>query len=250
VIVAVVVLALGSSASADASSQARIWLAPGEGYQVNVHRYFSAARSSSVLADVRNGSTVPLECWHDGGWAKLNYWTNRWFQVTVANGVEPITGWITASAIRKSEQPRLPRCVWVVYQLGDGSSYGEWQAPSAASPPSSTTPSPTPSPTPTPTPEPAAPTYPETTGGVAHTWTNYTNAGGYEGPSVPANATIEIACALTGFRVADGNTWWYRIAQSPWNGAYYVSADAFYNNGATSGSLAGTPFVDPQVRGC
>jgi hypothetical protein len=55
---------------------------------------------------------------------------------------------------------------------------------------------------------------------------------------------------VTGFRVANGNTWWYRIAQSPWNDNYYVSADAFYNNGQTSGSLAGTPWVDPAVPNC
>ena len=100
-------------------------------------------------------------------------------------------------------------------------------------------------------PPPAAPTtYAETTGGVSHTWTNYTNAGGSEGPTIGSNATVQIACKVTGFRVADGNTWWYRIASSPWNNAYYVSADAFYNNGATSGSLHGTPFVDPVVPNC
>jgi hypothetical protein len=93
-------------------------------------------------------------------------------------------------------------------------------------------------------------TWSETTGGAAHTWTNYTNAGGYEGPTIPSNATVQIACRLTGFAVADGNTWWYRIASAPWSGNYYVSADAFYNNGQTSGSLKGTPFVDPAVGGC
>jgi hypothetical protein len=90
----------------------------------------------------------------------------------------------------------------------------------------------------------------ETTGGVTHTWTNYQNAGGTQGPSIPANATVQIACKLTGFAVADGNTWWYRIAPSPWNSSYYASADAFYNDGATSGSLQGTPFVDPAVPNC
>jgi RHS repeat-associated protein len=90
----------------------------------------------------------------------------------------------------------------------------------------------------------------ETTGGVAHTWTNYTNAGGTQGPSISSNQTVTIACKLTGFAVADGNTWWYQIASSPWNGQYFVSADAFYNNGATSGSLLGTPFVDPSVPVC
>jgi surface antigen len=124
-------------------------------------------------------------------------------------------------------------------------------------PPPAPTPTPTPPATPTTpttptevTPPPPPPTRGETTGGVTHTWTNYTNAGGTQGPSIPSNATVQIACALAGFRVADGNTWWYRIASSPWSGAYYASADAFYNNGQTSGSLIGTPFVDPAVPGC
>ncbi len=93
-------------------------------------------------------------------------------------------------------------------------------------------------------------TYAETTGGVAHTWTNYTNAGGTEGPSIPSNDTVQIACRLPGFKVADGNTWWYQIASSPWNYTYYVSADPFYNDGATSGPLAGTPFFDSNIPVC
>jgi len=95
-----------------------------------------------------------------------------------------------------------------------------------------------------------ATTYSETVGGVAHTWTNYANAGGTEGPSIASNQTVQITCRTTGFMVADGDTWWYQIASSPWNNNYWVSADAFYNNGATSGSLSGTPFVDPNVRVC
>ncbi len=94
------------------------------------------------------------------------------------------------------------------------------------------------------------PDYPETVGGVSHTWSDYGDAGGNEGPSIPSNETVQIACKITGFQVADGNTWWYRIASSPWSNAYYVSADAFYNNGATSGSLHGTPFVDNIVPDC
>jgi len=115
-------------------------------------------------------------------------------------------------------------------------------------------PAPSPDPAPEPAPAPAPPqsptTWAETTGGVAHTWTNHLNAGGTEGPTIGKNQTVQIACKLTGFRVANGNTWWYRIASPPWSGQYYVSADAFYNNGATSGSLVGTPWVDPAVRDC
>jgi hypothetical protein len=92
--------------------------------------------------------------------------------------------------------------------------------------------------------------YYETTGGATNTWTNYTNAGGSKGQTIPTRTTVEITCKLTGFAVANGNTWWYRIAQAPWSNAYYASADAFYNNGATSGSLVGTPWVDPAVPNC
>jgi hypothetical protein len=142
------------------------------------------------------------------------------------------------------------------------------QSPTNAqsSPVDSPSPSPSPSPSQTsaapnsPAPAPAtsspppvqqAPTtYAETTGGVTHTWTDYSDAGGTEGPTISSNATVQIACKVTGFKVADGNTWWYRIASSPWNNAYYASADAFYNNGQTSGSLSGTPFVDTKVPDC
>jgi hypothetical protein len=133
----------------------------------------------------------------------------------------------------------------------------------AAAPPVDTTPvDNTPAPDTTPSAPPTPPTagvpapnvpagtYAETAGGVAHTWTDPASAGGSEGPSIPGGATVGIACKLTGFRVADGNTWWYRIAASPWSGNYYVSADAFYNNGQTSGTLHGTPFVDPAVPDC
>lgn len=103
---------------------------------------------------------------------------------------------------------------------------------------------------PPPTSPPSSSTRTETTGSVAATWTNYANAGGIQGPSIAKNQSVKIACKVTGFRVADGNTWWYQIASSPWNNSYYVSADAFYNNGATSGSLSGTPFVDTAVAIC
>jgi hypothetical protein len=92
--------------------------------------------------------------------------------------------------------------------------------------------------------------YPETTGGASNTWTDYTNAGGTQGSSIGGFATVRVACKITGFKVSDGNTWWYRLASSPWNGMFYASADGFYNNGQTSGTLHGTPFVDPAVPDC
>ncbi len=90
----------------------------------------------------------------------------------------------------------------------------------------------------------------ETPGGDAHTWTDFGCAAGIEGPTIPRLTSLHVSCAVRGFEVSDGDSWWYRIADSPWNGQYFVSADAFYNNGMTSGSLRGTPFVDPKVPIC
>ena len=90
----------------------------------------------------------------------------------------------------------------------------------------------------------------EATGGNVRTFSNYANGGGTEGPTVAAHNLIGVACRLSGLTVQDGNSWWYQIATSPWSGAYYASADAFYNNGSTNGSLTGTPFVDLSVPTC
>jgi Cutinase len=90
----------------------------------------------------------------------------------------------------------------------------------------------------------------ETAGGTVNTWSNYTNAGGAEGAQILRGATVGVSCKLQGLAVPDGNTWWYLVASSPWSGQFYASADAFYNNGQTSGSLAGTAFVDSAVPDC
>ncbi len=136
-----------------------------------------------------------------------------------------------------------PASEFVEYIYGGPAGNG----PNSTSPPVSELPPAHETPPPT-----APPTYGETTGpGPTHTWTDYSDAGGNEGQSIPDNTTVQIACKVTGFAVEDGNTWWYRIASSPWNGTYYASADAFYNEpGRTSGSLKGTPFVDPNVPNC
>jgi hypothetical protein len=97
---------------------------------------------------------------------------------------------------------------------------------------------------------PGATTFPETAGGTTNTWTDYRNAGGQRGWSIPPSSTIQISCKAQGFRVQDGDNWWYRISSSPWNNTYYASADAFYNNARTSGSLAGTPYYDPSIPNC
>jgi hypothetical protein len=64
---------------------------------------------------------------------------------------------------------------------------------------------------------------------------------------------VQVTCRVEGFEPADHgipDNWWYKIASSPWNNAYYAYAEPFYNNGQTSGSLIGTPAVDTSVPIC
>jgi surface antigen len=117
----------------------------------------------------------------------------------------------------------------------------------AGGPTTGTTPTTT---TTTTTTSPPAQTWAETAGSVVHTWSNYSDAGGSAGQEIANGQTVQIACKVTGLQVPDGNTWWYEIASAPWSDSYYASADAFYNNGSTSGPLKGTPFVDPNVPNC
>jgi hypothetical protein len=90
----------------------------------------------------------------------------------------------------------------------------------------------------------------EVSGGLAHTWSDPLTAGGRHGPEIFPRERVRIACRVRGFIVADGNAWWYLIDQRPWSRHFFVTADAFYNNGATHGSLRGSAFVDRAVARC
>jgi hypothetical protein len=90
----------------------------------------------------------------------------------------------------------------------------------------------------------------EVSGGLIHTWSDYMNASGSRGSMIEAYARVQVACRIAGLRVADGNVWWYLIASPPWSNGYYATADGFYNDGQTSGSLNRTPFDDPKVPVC
>lgn len=63
--------------------------------------------SGSSIAYLRNGTPLTMHCWTDARWAKGNYWTNRWFQVTAHYGINKI-GYVHASLVRN--QASVPRC--------------------------------------------------------------------------------------------------------------------------------------------
>ena len=96
----------------------------------------------------------------------------------------------------------------------------------------------------------SGPSIAETAGGPARTYSDYADGGGAQGATINAYETVGVVCRIIGLTVQDSNNWWYLIGSSPWNAAYYASADGFYNDGRTSGSLQNTPFYDPQVPLC
>lgn len=183
-----------------------------------------------------NGTGITMLCWQSVppvGWATPPP-SNKWFYVLV-DGTQDNLGFINAGYV--DHKIATPPCI---PQVGAGQN-------------------PPPPPTPPPGRTPlegdssgtsAAGTFTETVGGPTATWTDYSDAGGTQGATIPSGQSVQVMCVVQGFKVADGNTNWYLIASSPWNSAYYASADAFYNNGATSGSLDGTLDVDPDVPAC
>lgn len=209
----------GSTNNPPTPTAPKVTLDKGSVYSGNIYRY------AITLSDFPANASVSVECYDSVS-------PSGFFQFTMTTD-----GFGNASTQNECYSGDGPDH-WVIAG-GVASNHVQWG--SSSNPPL---------PTPIPTTPPPPPTWAETAGGVAHTWTNYQNAGGYQGQSVAQYQTIQIACKITGFVVADGNPWWYRIAQTPWNNTYYVSADAFYNNGATSGSLKGTPWVDPAVPNC
>lgn len=92
-------------------------------------------------------------------------------------------------------------------------------------------------------------TWTETTGTPAHTWADPVQLTGAGTPLGPRQS-VQVLCRVKGYVVQDGDPWWYRLASSPWNGRYYATSDAFYNNGATSGPVDNGVVVDEQVPTC
>jgi lysophospholipase L1-like esterase len=99
-------------------------------------------------------------------------------------------------------------------------------APSKPAPPASE-PSPPPPPPP---PPPANHAEQETPAHPVNTFTNHHNASGV-GPQIAAGQWVEVSCRVYDPFIGSSNPdgWWYRIASSPWNNAYYSPANTFMN---------------------
>jgi hypothetical protein len=124
------------------------------------------------------------------------------------------------------------------------------QLPTATPAPTApATQTPTPAPTPTPTATPT-PTYKEQEGHLGvNTFTNPHNASGM-GQKIPAAAWVEVSCKVYDPTIQSVNPdgYWYRIASSPWNNAYYAPANTFMNGDPWGGPY--THNTDFNVPDC
>jgi hypothetical protein len=121
--------------------------------------------------------------------------------------------------------------------------------PKPTPPPAPTT-GPTSTPMPTPTTVPGQTTYAEQEGHYgANTFTNPYNASGM-GPKIPAAAWVQVSCKVYAPAIQSANPdgYWYRIASSPWNNAYYAVANTFMNGDPWGGPY--THNTDYKVPDC
>jgi len=115
-------------------------------------------------------------------------------------------------------------------------------SPPTAPPPPPVKPPPAPPVKPPPAPQPATFTEQEELTHPANTFKNYHNASG-EGPPIAAGQKLQVSCKVHDATILSANPdgYWYRIASSPWNNAYYTPANNFVNGGRNT---------DPAVKNC
>jgi hypothetical protein len=97
---------------------------------------------------------------------------------------------------------------------------------------------------------PSGPTWTETTFSGSETFADFVNAGEPLGRSLAPAQGVQVSCRVKGFKVQDGDNWWYRLAASPWDGKYYASSDNFYNTPKPTGNPVNGVFYDERVPVC
>jgi serine/threonine protein kinase len=85
----------------------------------------------------------------------------------------------------------------------------------------------------------------------AATFTNYHNASGV-GSRLAAAQWVEVTCKVldTTIPSVDPDGYWYRIASSPWNNAYYAPANSFKNGDPWTGTITNPHNTDYSVPNC
>lgn len=166
------------------------------------------------------GTVIKPTCYQAGAANVPGSADGMWEQATIVGGPGSGSGWINE------------------HFVADGQPINQ---PSPGIPPCASAP---------PTPPPPAQTWSEqeTPNHPVNTFTNYHNASGM-GPAIAAGAWVQVSCKVYDPTIGSVNPdgYWYRIASSPWNNAYYSPANTFMNGDPYGGPYThNTDFAVPN----
>lgn len=167
------------------------------------------------------GTVVKISCYQAGTANVPGSTDSMWEQASWVSGPGAGSGWINEHFIEDSAPLGSP-------------SPGTAPCPSGSEPP--------------PPPPPATWSEQETPNHPVNTFTNYHNASGM-GPAIAAGQWVQVSCKVYDPTIASVNPdgYWYRIASSPWNNAYYSPANTFMNGDPYGGPYThNTDFAVPD----
>lgn len=167
-----------------------------------------------------NGTVIGVSCYQAGAANVPGTADAMWEQASWVSGPGSGSGWINEHFIE------------------DGAAINQ-PSPGA---PACSSPSPPAPPPPTTWAEQETPNHP------VNTFTNYHNASGM-GPAIAAGQWVNVSCKVYDPTIQSVNPdgYWYRIASSPWNNAYYSPANTFMNGDPYGGPYThNTDFAVPN----
>jgi len=146
------------------------------------------------------GTVIKVSCYQAGAANVPGTPNGMWERASWVSGAGSGSGWINE------------------HFIDDGATLNQ---PSPGAPPCTSSPPP---------PPPQTWTEQETPNHPVNTFTNYHNASGMGSP-IAAGQWVEVSCRVYDPTIASVNPdgYWYRIASSPWNNAYYSPANTFMN---------------------
>jgi hypothetical protein len=103
-----VALAGALTVGASSASASTVWPAHSSythNYNYDYSEMFDASHTGLVVANLYNNTTVYMRCWATGQNFYANYWSTRWFYVTLSNGY---SNWVPSGYVQ--DQATVPYC--------------------------------------------------------------------------------------------------------------------------------------------
>lgn len=102
------ILGMGATSGLASASASTVWPSHASythNYNYSYSEMFNAPHTGFLVRQLGNNTTVYMRCWTDNQWFYANYWSNRWFLVTLANGY---TNWVPSGYVQ--DQASVPHC--------------------------------------------------------------------------------------------------------------------------------------------